>query len=136
MLGFEQKMADLEDRNRRCNIRVYGLHEDAEGDAPVQFLECMIPTWFPALKQLKPEIERAHRIFCGGPPYGGRTTPGFYLLLSTRQAILREWRGNTPLQSATELSTSLLTSGIIQLNAEEHSHGLWLWHGKRELMLS
>lgn len=47
MLGFEQKIADLEDRNRRCNIRVYGLREDVEGDAPVQFLERMIPTWFP-----------------------------------------------------------------------------------------
>ncbi|KAK5930188.1 hypothetical protein CgunFtcFv8_026448 [Champsocephalus gunnari] len=77
MLGFEQKMADLEDRNRRCNIRVYGLHEDAEGDAPVQFLECMIPTWFPALKQLKPEIERAHRIFCGGPPTEGERPRAF-----------------------------------------------------------
>ncbi|KAK5876395.1 hypothetical protein CesoFtcFv8_025753 [Champsocephalus esox] len=63
MLGFEQQIADLEDRNRKCNIRVYGLREDAEGDAPVQFLERMITTWFPALKQLKPEIERAHRIF-------------------------------------------------------------------------
>ncbi|KAF3844248.1 hypothetical protein F7725_013589 [Dissostichus mawsoni] len=99
MLGFEQKIADLEDRNRRCNIRVYGLHEDAEGDAPVQFLEHMIPTWFPALKQLKPEIERAHRIFCGGPPTEGERPRAFIfccLRFSTRQAILREARKHPP----------------------------------------
>ncbi|KAK1906791.1 LINE-1 type transposase domain containing protein 1 [Dissostichus eleginoides] len=105
MLGFEQKIADLEDRNRRCNIRVYGLREDAEGDAPVQFLERMIPTWFPALKQLKPEIERAHRIFRGGPPTEGERPRAFIfccLRFSTRQAILREARKH-PLQSATEI---------------------------------
>ncbi len=55
---FDQKIADLEDRNGSCNIRVYGLSENAEKDAPVQFLERMIPIWFPALKHLKPEIER------------------------------------------------------------------------------
>ncbi|KAI4799947.1 hypothetical protein KUCAC02_016485 [Chaenocephalus aceratus] len=99
MLGFEQKIADLEDRNSRCNIRVYGLREDAEGDAPVQFLERMIPTWSPALKQLKPEIERAHRIFRGGPPTEGERPRAFIfccLRFSTCQAILREARKHPP----------------------------------------
>ncbi|KAI4820840.1 hypothetical protein KUCAC02_028807 [Chaenocephalus aceratus] len=99
MLGFEQKIADLEDRNRRCNSRVYGLCEDAEGDAPVQFLERMISTWFPALKQLQPEIERAHRISRGGPPTEGERPRAFIfccLRFSTRQSLLREARKHPP----------------------------------------
>ncbi|KAF3835646.1 hypothetical protein F7725_028204 [Dissostichus mawsoni] len=98
MLGFEQKIADLEDRNRRCNIRVYGLPRTRRV-TPRQFLERMIPTWFPALKQLKPEIERAHRIFRGGPPTEGERPRAFIfccLRFSTRQAILREARKHPP----------------------------------------
>lgn len=97
--SFEQKIVDLEDRNRRCNIRVYGLPENTEKDAPVQFLERMIPVWFPALKHPQPEIERAHRIFRGGPPREGERPRAFIfccLHFSTRQAILREVRKHPP----------------------------------------
>lgn len=80
LLNFELKIADLEDRNRRCNVQVYGLPENTEKGTPVQFLECMIPVWFPALKHLKPEIERAHRIYSGGPPHEGER-PRTHLLL-------------------------------------------------------
>lgn len=106
LLGFEQKIADLEDRNRRCNIRVYGLPENAEKDAPVQFLERMIPAWFPALKHLKPEIERAHRIYSGGYPREGERPRAFIfccLRFSMRQAILREARKHPPTVGNREL---------------------------------
>lgn len=97
LLGYEQKMADLEDRNRRCNIRVYGLPENIEKDPPIQYFERMIPIWFPSIKQ--PEIERAQRIFRGGPPREGERTRTFIfccLRFSTRQAILREARKHPP----------------------------------------
>ncbi len=41
LLSFKQKMAYLEDRNRRCNIQVYSLLEDAKRDAPVHYIECI-----------------------------------------------------------------------------------------------
>lgn len=96
--GFERKIADLEDRGRRYNIRVYGLPEDAEKDAPVQYLERMIPVWFPALKHQKPEIERAHRINSGGPSKEGRPRAFIFCCLrfSMRQSILREARKHPP----------------------------------------
>lgn len=80
LLNFKRKIADLEDRNRRCNVQVYGLPENTEKDTPVPFLELMIPVWFPALKHLKPEIERTHRIYSGGPSHEGEQ-PRTHLLL-------------------------------------------------------
>ncbi|KAJ8258008.1 hypothetical protein GJAV_G00192110 [Gymnothorax javanicus] len=97
VLAYERKMADLEDRGRRCNVRVYGLPENIEKDAPIQYLERMIPIWFPSVTQ--PEVERAHRISRGGPPSEGeRHRPFIFCCLrfSTRQAILREARKHSP----------------------------------------
>lgn len=97
--SFEQKMADLEDRSRRCNIRVYGLPENIEKDEPVQYLQRMLPVWFPTLKHPQPEIERAHRIFRGAPPKEGERPRAFIfccLRFPTRQAILREARKHPP----------------------------------------
>lgn len=39
------KIDDLENRNRRCNIRVVGLPEDSGGANPVAFFK----TWLPEL---------------------------------------------------------------------------------------
>lgn len=37
-------MTDLEGRSRRNNIRIYGIHEDAEGTSAVTFIENFIKT--------------------------------------------------------------------------------------------
>ncbi|RXM34544.1 hypothetical protein EOD39_14034 [Acipenser ruthenus] len=47
--AMQDKVADLEDRNRRCNIRLVGLPEGVESDDPVRFLQKEIPRWFPAM---------------------------------------------------------------------------------------
>ena len=93
--SYEREFADLEDRSRRRNIRVYGMPENAEQGVPVQFLERMIPEWFPTLKHLKPEIERAHRINSRGLPKEGDRPQAFIfccLRFSIQQSILREAR--------------------------------------------
>lgn len=75
------------------------MPENAEQDAPVQFLERMIPVWFPALKHLKPEIERAHRINSRGSLKEGDRPRAFIfccLRFSMRQSILREARKHPP----------------------------------------
>lgn len=69
--SYQRKFANLEDRSRRCNIRGYGMPESAERDSPVQFPEKKVPVWFPTVKHLKPEIERAHRINSQSSPKEG-----------------------------------------------------------------
>ncbi|KAI4826763.1 hypothetical protein KUCAC02_030196 [Chaenocephalus aceratus] len=74
MLGFEQKIADLEDHNRRCSIRVYGLREEESSAA--------VP------------LRREN-----GP---GLLSSAVYA--SPHAKLSSVSRGNTPLQSVTELS--------------------------------
>uniref|UniRef100_A0A3Q1FKG4 L1 transposable element RRM domain-containing protein n=1 Tax=Acanthochromis polyacanthus TaxID=80966 RepID=A0A3Q1FKG4_9TELE len=57
------KLADMEDRSRRSNLRLIGLAEGAEGGDAVSFLETNIPKWLPALSQPAIKIERAHRVY-------------------------------------------------------------------------
>lgn len=52
----------MEDRKRRCNIRITGLEEGLEGSSTAQFLTHSLSKWFPALGGLQIEIMRAHRI--------------------------------------------------------------------------
>lgn len=52
---------DLEDRSRRNNLRLVGLPEGEEGDNPVAFLQAGLHRWFPSLKGVTAEVDRAHR---------------------------------------------------------------------------
>lgn len=54
--AMELKLADMEDRNRRCNIRVTGLEEGLEGSNATQFLSHSLPKWFPTLGDIQIEI--------------------------------------------------------------------------------
>ena len=60
---MQRKLADMEDRSRRCNIRVIGLPEGTEGSNAVQFLTKSLPKWFPTLSNMEGEIMRAHRVY-------------------------------------------------------------------------
>lgn len=92
--AMELKLADMEDRNRRCNIRVTGLEEGLEGSNATQFLSHSLPKWFPTLSDIQIEITRAHRIYNDNARNLGanRTLIFNVLRYSTRQAILRAAR--------------------------------------------
>lgn len=67
------KIDDLENRSRRCNIRIIGLPEGSEGTNPVLFFK----TWLPQLvgvsfKDDAVEIDRCHRTLARPPPPGQR----------------------------------------------------------------
>uniref|UniRef100_A0A3P8UEM9 L1 transposable element RRM domain-containing protein n=1 Tax=Amphiprion percula TaxID=161767 RepID=A0A3P8UEM9_AMPPE len=82
--------ADMEDRTRRCNIRVIGLKEGVEGPNVVQYLTRSLPKWFPSLRSEPVEIMRAHRIYMGRAARDRPRTLIFNTLhYTTRQAILR-----------------------------------------------
>ena len=92
--AMELKLADMEDRNRSCNIRVIGLAEGLEGSNAAQFLKHSLPKWFPTLGDIQIEIMRAHRIYNDNARNRGanRTLIFNVLRYSTRQAILRAAR--------------------------------------------
>lgn len=60
---FQAKLAELEDRERRNNVRLVGLAPNREGGDAIRFLTEMLPKWIPSLSNRPIEIERAHRIY-------------------------------------------------------------------------
>lgn len=68
-----EKLDDLENRSRRCNIRIIGLPEGSEGTNPVAFFK----TWLPELlkvsfKSGSVKLDRCHRALTCRPPAGQR----------------------------------------------------------------
>lgn len=66
----KRKLIDLENRSRRCNIKITGLPEKVEKGNPTQFVTELLPQLLGAnnfTSGLK--VDRAHRI---GPPAAGR----------------------------------------------------------------
>ena len=96
---LQVKLADMEDRNRRCNIRIIGLKEGLEGSNAIQFLSRSLPQWFPNLSDVQVEIMRAHRIYSDsakGNNTDNRTLIFNVLRYTTRQAILQAARRSPP----------------------------------------
>lgn len=92
---MQLKLADMEDRSRRCNIRITGLAEGLEGSSAVQYLTQSLPKWFPSLGSLQGEIMRAHRVYTDNKNRGNARTMIFCVLrFTTCQAILRAARKN------------------------------------------
>lgn len=59
---IQSKLADLEDRSRRDNLRLMFLKEGAEKGNALAYLNANIPKWFPRLAANPPELMRAHRV--------------------------------------------------------------------------
>lgn len=62
-LTLRQKLTEMEDRSRRCNIQLIGLAESTEGENAIQFLQQNLLVWIPSLAEEKIEIQRVHRIY-------------------------------------------------------------------------
>lgn len=97
---LEAKLADSEDRNRRCNLRIVGLKEGVEGSNTVQYLNKALLVWFPSLQTEKLEVMRAHRIYDSREQDRDRPRPRTLIFSSlrctTREAILRAARKEPP----------------------------------------
>ncbi|MGH0168927.1 UNVERIFIED_CONTAM: hypothetical protein FKN15_063718 [Acipenser sinensis] len=91
---LQARLEELEDRNRRSNLRLVGLPEE-EGDDPISFLQHNLPLWFPSLPSKGViEIERANRIYSGANTQGNKPRTLIFKLLryNDRQAILKAYR--------------------------------------------
>lgn len=101
------KLADMEDRSRRCNVRIIGLPEGTEGSNAIQFLTQNLPKWFPSLSDLQGEIMRAHRIYStGATNVRARTLIFCCLRYTVRQGILAAARKNPPVIAGRKLRFS------------------------------
>uniref|UniRef100_A0A3B1JBE8 L1 transposable element RRM domain-containing protein n=1 Tax=Astyanax mexicanus TaxID=7994 RepID=A0A3B1JBE8_ASTMX len=93
---LQKRLAELEDRSRRSNLRLVGLPENEEGGDAVAFLQRQLPVWFPSLAgKSSLEIERAHRVYSGQPNSDGnkpRTLIFKLLRYTDRQEILKAYR--------------------------------------------
>lgn len=67
---------DLDNRGRRCNVRVVGLPEGTEGKDPVTFLETWIPDYLQmTTKGNRVKLDRAHRSMAPKPGPNQRPRP-------------------------------------------------------------
>lgn len=60
---LQEKLAELDDRGRRNNVRLVNLAPNREGGDAISFLRDMLPKWIPSLGPDPIQIERAHRIY-------------------------------------------------------------------------
>lgn len=101
ILQLFSKQDDMENRSRRCNLRLIGPPEGAEGKDPTTFLEqLLINTYGREAFSPMLVVERAHRMPARSPPQGAppRTFIAKLLNYKDRDAALhlaRE-RGNIP----------------------------------------
>lgn len=66
-----EQVDDLENRGRRCNVRIIGLPEDTEGSNLLKFFEKWIPEYLHLdTKAGKLKLERAHRSLAPKPVQG------------------------------------------------------------------
>lgn len=88
------KISEIEDRERRNNVRLVGLASNREGGDAIGFLQKMLPKWIPSLGNKAIEIERAHRIY-GSNPNTEKTMIFKVLRYQDRQTILQGARKAT-----------------------------------------
>ena len=96
-IQLQERVEDLDNRGRRCNIKILGIPELKEGKDMIQFLQQEIPNMlehrFPTL-----EIQRAHRVPTGPPKReqreGDRPRPVMVNMLryQVKEEILRAAR--------------------------------------------
>lgn len=93
--NLRARLAELEDQNRRCNLRLVGLPESTEKEDPIGFLQANLPVWFPALAvDGLIQIERAHRVYAALDSNRNKPRVLLFKLLRfiDRQAIFRAFR--------------------------------------------
>lgn len=95
LVQLQSKLADLEDRSRRDNLRLILLKEGEEKGNAMAYLSANIPRWFPKLAANPPELMWAHRI---GPLRSSSSALRVLIMkclrYTDRDRILKEAREN------------------------------------------
>lgn len=92
---LKEKVADLEGRSRRNNIRIVGLPENFGGPRPTTFFsEFLVEVFGRDTLPSPPEIDRAHRSLTAKPAPGAKPRPVLLCLhrFQIKDLIIREAR--------------------------------------------
>ena len=76
MQDMQEHIDDLDNRGRRCNIRIVGLPEGSEGSDSVKFLKKWVPKYLQMdTKAGRLKLDQAHRSLALKPSAGQRPRP-------------------------------------------------------------
>lgn len=92
---LKAKVADLEGRSRRNNIRIFGLPEAIEGPRPTTFFsELLVEVFGASLFPSPPDLDRAHRALTVKPKPGERPRSVIirFHKFQTKDLMIREAR--------------------------------------------
>ena len=92
---LQNMLTDQEGRNRRNNIRIFGLQEGAEGSSTPQFIEQLLKNELPLPTNLDLQIQRAHRALLPKPDADKppRSIVVNFLQYTVKEMVLREaWK--------------------------------------------
>lgn len=88
MARYTSKMDELENRNRRDNVRMVGLPEKSKGPNPIELLEKWLVEFFGRESfSTMFTIERAHRVPFRAPPAGGYPRPLLTKFLNCKDKV-------------------------------------------------
>lgn len=94
-VSLTSKLADLEGRSRRQNIRIVGLPESIEGSRPTTFFaQLLVDVLGTEILPSPPELDRAHRSLAPKPAPGAKPRPVIIRLhrFQVKDLIIREAR--------------------------------------------
>ncbi|KAI4820266.1 hypothetical protein KUCAC02_028250 [Chaenocephalus aceratus] len=92
---LKTKLADLEGRSRRQNIRIIGLPESLEGPRPTAFFsQLLVDVFGKEVLSSPPELDRAHRSLASKPAAGDKPRPVIVRLhrFQVKDLLIREAR--------------------------------------------
>ncbi|KAK7906812.1 hypothetical protein WMY93_015424 [Mugilogobius chulae] len=88
---LQEKVIDLESRNRRNNMRIYGIPEDAEGASMLDFVKNLLTRELQLPEGMSLQIQRAHRALTHKPGPGAtpRSVIINFLQFNVKETVLR-----------------------------------------------
>lgn len=89
---LQDKLMDIEGRNRRNNIRIFGIPKDIEGDSAITYVQKLLTTEFSLPSDVSLQIQCAHRTLAqksnhNSPP---RSIIVNFLELSIKEMVLKK----------------------------------------------
>lgn len=103
---LQDKVTDLESRSRRCNIRIYGVPEDTEGDSMTRYLEQFLTDKFALPADMALQIQRAHRASVQKP---APESPPRSIVVCFQQYIVKEMVLSLAWKKKITIATNLIS---------------------------
>ncbi|KAK1899514.1 LINE-1 retrotransposable element ORF1 protein [Dissostichus eleginoides] len=120
---LQNRLTDQEGRNRRNNIRIFGLTEGAEGTSATQFIERLLTTELSLPAESDLQIQRVHRSLMPRPASDKppRSIVVNFLQYTTKEMVLMEaWKKRIQFQGRALFFDHDPATEILQKRKEVH----------------